>query len=356
MKRSLLYIIIFFVCFHINTNAKNTNINKITNDVITITPSKKQLQLLGWPNDIINSVALRTIEGIVLIDTQNSPANARLVKDAVIEYFNDSTFTYIINTHGHSAHTGGNCIFDQNRIVAHVNSADEIKNYDDIFLGQTVEFLRKRIQYQNSVLDTVRAENAFTDSINEDIDRYKFFEADLINNYRVRYPDLTFQQNLELKPGNKTIELNYMGKGHGNADIIVYIKEDKTLCTGNLFHLGAYKNEEMPSFYLNRVNEIDKWIETLSTFLNTHNDIEYVLTTHGKKPFTRENIVFINEYCKAVRDAVKKAKTEGKTMETVQDSEPFESFFSQYSNIVRFNNEAKEMHARNIRLIWQYIE
>ncbi|MDA3880806.1 MAG: MBL fold metallo-hydrolase [Prolixibacteraceae bacterium] len=356
MKQTLTHIIIILLFSHATALGKTTNIKKITTDVITITPGKKQLQTLGWPNDIINSIAVRTNEGIVLIDTQNSPANAKLIKEAATDYFNDSTFTYIINTHGHSAHSGGNCVFDQNRIVAHINSADEIKNYDDLFLGQTVEYLRKKIYYQNNVLDTIHTENALSDSINESIDLYKFYEADLINNYRVRYADLTFQDKMKLTPGNKTIELSYMGKGHGNADIIVFIVEDKTLCTGNLFHLGAYKTEEMPSFYLNRVNEIDKWIATLSEFLEKHHEIDYVLTTHGKKPFKRENIVFINEYCKAVRDAVKQAKLNGQSLETVQDIETFNSFFSQHNNILRVNNEVKEMHARNIRIIWQYIE
>ncbi|MDA3818008.1 MAG: MBL fold metallo-hydrolase [Prolixibacteraceae bacterium] len=356
MKRILLYTFILLTVIHFSVSAKKTVINKITDYVITVSPAKKQLQTLGWPNDIINSIAVKTSDGIVLIDTQNSPANAKLVKSAVIDYFSDSTFTYIINTHGHSAHSGGNCIFDQNRIVAHSNSADEIKNYDDLFLGQTVEYLRKKIYHNSNILDTITTEDNVSDSINEAIDMYKFYEADLINNYRVRYPDLTFEEEMTLTPGNKTIELSYMGKGHGNADILVYIKEEKTLCTGNLFHLGSYQAEEMPSFYFHRTNDIDHWIKTLTRFLENHDEVDYVISTHGKKPFSRENIVFINEYCIAVRDAVQKAKKEGTPKETIQDIDTFDELFNKYSNIVRTNNTVKEMHTRNINIIWQNID
>jgi glyoxylase-like metal-dependent hydrolase (beta-lactamase superfamily II) len=324
--------------------------------VIVISPDKKQLHTLGWPNDIINSIALKTSKGIVLIDTQNSPANAQLIKKAAIEEFADTTFVYIINTHGHSCHSGGNCIFDENTIVAQSNSMGEIEDYDNLFLGQTVEFLRKKIYNKTNILDTITVKGALSDSLHEAIDLYQFYEADLINNYRARYPDITFNDTLTLSANNKTIQLSYMGKGHGDADILVYLKEDKVLCTGNLFHLGSYDEEEMPSFYLNRENEIDKWIKTLSEVLEENEDIRYVISTHGKKPFKRSNIEFINDYCKAVRSKVKEAKANHQDIETVQDIEAFKPLFDQYRNVLNISSKVKEMHARNIGIIWKYIE
>ncbi|MFA9390405.1 MAG: MBL fold metallo-hydrolase [Prolixibacteraceae bacterium] len=338
------------------TLASKTVVKKITNDVIVVSPDKKQLHTLGWPNDIINSIAVNTKQGIVLIDTQNSPANARLIKAAIIDYFNDSTFFYIINTHGHSCHSGGNCIFDLNNIVAQKNSAQEIKNYDDLFLGQTVEFLRKEIYHKTILLDTVSTTGVFSDSINEAIDLYKFYENDLINNYKARYPDLTFDENMTLTAGNKTILLNYMGEGHGNADITVYIKEDKLLCTGNLFHLGSYKEEAMPSFYQGRNNDIDHWISTLETVLNPQNAIDQVISTHGKHPFKRENMEFILAYCKEVKSKVREAKSTNQSLESVQNIENFNALFDQYKKVISINDNVKEMHARNIGIIWKYVQ
>lgn len=335
--------------------AKKAIVKQIAPDVIYITPGKKQLHTLGWPNDIINSIAVKTSKGTVLIDTQNSPANANLIKSSVIEKFGDTGFAYIINTHGHSCHSGGNCVFDQDNIVAQSNSAGEIKDYDDIFLGQTVEFLRKKIYHKSSILDTVTITGALSDSINEAIDLYRFYEDDLINNYKARYPNITFEDTLTLFAGNKTILLYYMGKGHGDADVAVYIKEDKVLCTGNLFHLGSFEVEEMPSFYLNRENDIDHWINTLSTILSDNQNIEDVISTHGKKSFKQKNIEFINEYCKAVKQSVKNAKASNASIESVQDIDSFKSLFNEYSSVLKVNNKVKEMHARNISIIWKYV-
>lgn len=336
--------------------ARETVVKKLTNDVVVITPGKKQLQTLGWPNDIINSTAIKTNRGLVLIDTQNSPANARLIKQALHEYFKDSTFAYIINTHGHSAHSGGNCIFTEAQIVAQTNSAAEIKDYDDLFLGQTVEFLRKKIYYKNNVLDTITSAGVLSDSLNQSIELYRFYENDLINNYHARYADMTFDETMSLNSGNKNFYLYYMGKGHGDADIAVYIKEDKVLCTGNLFHLGAYKNESMPSFYQFRVNEIDHWIATLEKILVPENLIDQVISTHGKQAFGRENMEFILDYCKTVRDEVKKAKAIQKPIESVQETTAFESLFEQYHKIFTLDSQAKEMHARNVAIIWKNIK
>ncbi|HPS12287.1 MAG TPA: MBL fold metallo-hydrolase [Prolixibacteraceae bacterium] len=353
--RSLLLTIILcslgLVCLSGNYVTKD-----VTGNVFTITPGKKLLHTLGWPNDIINSVVIKTSKGIILVDTQNSPANAKLIKAGIEEKLNDSTFVYIINTHGHSCHSGGNCVFAKNTIVAQTNSLGEIKDYDDLFLGQTVEFLRKKIYYKSFILDTIKTEGALSDSIKQAIDLYKFYENDLLTNFKVRYPDLTFEDTLTLHAGNETVKLTYMGKGHGDADVTAYIPEEKVICTGNLFHLGSYKDEGMPSFYLNRINEIDKWIKSLNYILKESNPIEYVLTTHGKHPLERKNLEFARDYCMKVKELVHAAKQNNQSMESLQKIDAFRPLFEEYRSIVSVNGSVEEMHAKNIAMIWKYID
>lgn len=355
MIRLQIFIILF--AFGLQSYARDTVIKKITDDVITVTPGKKQLQSLGWPNDMINSVAIKTTEGIVLINTQNSPANANLIKNAVSEYFNDTVFTYIINNHGLSGHTGGNCVFTESNIIAHTNSTTEIRDYDELFLGQTVDFFRKKIAFNHNVLDTITVEGKMQDSLSSAVDLYKYYENDLINNYKVRFADITFDDKYELTVGNKDFLLQYMGKGHSASDIVVYIKQDKTLCIGNLFHIGAQTEENMPSFYIHKVNEIDYWISSLTKILqNPEIDIKHVITTHGKKPFTRENIEFINDYCIEVKKQVKLAKANNLSIDDIKNTQKFDSVFQKYPSIIKTNKRVEEIHNHNINIIWRYIE
>lgn len=353
MRKIFFIILIIITAF--TAGASNYVWKEITNNVYTISPGRKQLHTLGWPNDIINSVVIKTSQGIILIDTQNSPANARLIKSGIEEKLGDSIFSYIVNTHGHSCHSGGNIVFNQNRIVAHINSHAEIKDYDDLFLGQTVEFLRKKIYYKTFVLDTITLQGELADSINQAIDLYKFYENDLLNNYKVRFPDLTFEDTLTLKSGNISVKLTYMGRGHGDADVVAYIPEAKVVCTGNLFHLGSHSEESMPSFYLNRVNEIGRWVKSLSRILEEKNEIDFVLTTHGKKPLTRRTLEFVKDYCTEVHKIVDEAKKSGQPIERIQEKTLFEPLFSRYRDVVTLNKRVEEMHARNISIIWKYI-
>jgi glyoxylase-like metal-dependent hydrolase (beta-lactamase superfamily II) len=351
-----IHLLVLLIILGLFAEARNTVIKRISRDVITVSPDRKQLQGMGWPNNMINSVAVNTSEGIVLINTQNSPANARLIKQAVSEHYNNTKFVYVINSHGLSGHTGGNCEFMDSYIIAHENSINEIQDFDDLFLGQTVDFLRKEIFNKNNVLDTVTIQTEITDSISRAMELFREYETDLVNNYRVRFPDITFEHKYTLESGNKTFEIMYMGKGHGTADVMIYIAEEKVLCTGNLFHLGAHSEEAMPSFYIHKVNDINYWISTMTHILENWNDIDYVITTHGKKPFKRENIEFINEYCIEVQTLVKNAKLNKLDMEEIQDIETFKPLFRKYSNRISLNQRVQEMHERNIRIIWRYIE
>jgi glyoxylase-like metal-dependent hydrolase (beta-lactamase superfamily II) len=349
-------LIFLFLSFGVIGWAGNYVIKDVTENVFTISPSRKQLHTLGWPNDIINSVVIHTSKGIILIDTQNSPANARLIKAGIEEKLQDSTYAYIINTHGHSCHSGGNCVFSKNKIVAQVNSHAEMKDYDDLFLGQTVEFLRQKIYYKSFVLDTITTEGVLSDSIKQAIDLYKFYETDLLNNYKVRYPDLTFEDTLTLTAGNISTKLTYMGHGHGDADVAVFIPEEGVVCTGNLFHLGSYREESMPSFYLNRKNEISKWISSLDKILDKKNNINYVVTTHGKKPLTRRTLEFVRDYCIAARDEVNKTKQLNQPMEDLQKTDRFRSVFEKYSDLISINSTVEEMHAKNIAILWKFMQ
>jgi cyclase len=336
--------------------AQKPVIKDITSSVITVTPPKKHLHTLGWPNDIINSVAVKTSKGLVIIDTQSTPMNARSVKSAINEYFNDSVYVFVINTHGHSAHTAGNIVFSESQVVAQINSIEEIRNYDNIFLGQTVDYLRKKIYNRTSQLDTTNLKGELKDSLMAAIDLYRGYENDLIDNYKPRTPDVTFEDRLMLGAENTTFELFFMGSGHSNADIVVYIPEQKVLCTGNLFHLGSFDTGAMPSFYLHRTNDIEKWISTLTEVLKSEREIKYVLTTHGKRPFKKRDMEFILAYCKAVNTEVKKTKAEGGSLNDLMELSVFNAVIRDYYDVVGISKATQAMHARNMGIIWDYIK
>ena len=61
------------------------------------------------------------------------------------------------------------------------------------------------------------------------------------------------------------------------------------------------------------------------------------------------------ECCKAVKTNVEIAKAENKSLESVQDIDSFKSIFNKYLGVLNVNDKVKEMHARNISIIWKYV-
>ena len=75
-----------------------------------------------WLGDHISSTttfAFATEQGIVVVDTFGIPEVDAQLRDAIAREFGRSDFTYLINTHEHGDHTGGNAVYKDCTIVGH---------------------------------------------------------------------------------------------------------------------------------------------------------------------------------------------------------------------------------------------
>ncbi|MBN1926947.1 MAG: hypothetical protein JW798_14035, partial [Prolixibacteraceae bacterium] len=62
------------------------------------------------------------------------------------------------------------------------------------------------------------------------------------------------------------------------------------------------------------------------------------------------------DYCQKVIEQVEQAKANNEPMESVQQVEAFKPLFVEFSDVVSLTTKSEEMHARNIQIIWKYIE
>ena len=89
--------------------------------------NKKRLSdrvLVIWVGDYcqtIGVVALATEKGIITIDANLCRSNDVRIRKAIAEEFGRSDFKYLINTHYHHDHTGGNQAYADVEIIAHKN-------------------------------------------------------------------------------------------------------------------------------------------------------------------------------------------------------------------------------------------
>src|SRR3990172_7197378 len=173
-----------------------------------------------------NSGFVVTNEGIVVIDTQGPKELALLLKKKIHE-ITDKPVVYVINTHFHGDHTFGNQYFKKAReIISHENTNRNLIEKDK----------QHREQFK------------------------KFFGENSLEGFELTLPTKTIKDTLSLRVGNKTMEIAYLGRGHTDGDIIVYLPIERVLFGGDLLY-----NNRLP--WLGDAYTGD-WIATLKMLKN----------------------------------------------------------------------------------------
>jgi len=170
----------------------------------------------------VNCGFIVTDEGVVVVDTQLVPLFANeMIKE--IKAITNKPIKYVINTHSHTDHVGGNEAFlPQARIIAN-------------------EFTRKAIAKKRKE----QLEGKIDESLKQ------------LGKFEFTPPDITFDKNMTLHMGDKTVELKFLGGGHSGGDIVVYLPKEKVLFSGDLFIKGS----GLPDYRDD--SNIDKLIESL---------------------------------------------------------------------------------------------
>lgn len=204
--------------------------------------------------------------GIVVVDSQ-FPEQSVHLKDELIKR-NNAPFKYLINTHHHGDHSGGNISFKgvAEHIVAHANS---------------------KLNQENSA-------------------KQNKSEAKQL------YPDLTFTRTWKKKIGQEKIKLHYFGPGHTNGDSFVHFEE------ANIVHCGDLVfNRRHPFVDRTTGANIESWIDVLGKALKEFDtDTQYVFghSANGYKVTgTTEDIKAFRDYLgnllKFAGEGIKSGKT-----------------------------------------------
>lgn len=134
-------------------------------------------------------------DGILMIDDQYAPLADKI--RASIRKISDGEMKFLLNTHHHGDHTGGNVEFgSEATIVAHAN-------------------VRQRL------LDGSQPKTAL--------------------------PVITYQDAVTLYFNGDTIELNHLPKGHTDADSLVLFKDSNVVHMGDLFFAGRFPYVDLGS-------------------------------------------------------------------------------------------------------------
>lgn len=201
-----------------------------------------------------NVAVLTTDEGVVLVDDKferNVPEILEKVRGLT-----DKPVRYVLNTHHHGDHTGGNArLMESAEIIAHTNA-----------------------------------------------------RANLVKNSQPGVTRMAFSDSFELHLGGKTVVARHLGFGHTNGDAVILFPQRRVLHTGDLFVRGA------PFIDYANGGSSEAWMKTLDAILAL--DFDTVIPGHG--PISkREDLVRFKESFETVRSRVRELRRAGKGREEV---------------------------------------
>jgi len=221
------------------------------------------------------TVAVGT-DGIIMVDSQFAPLHDKI--KAAIEKISPQPIKYLINTHYHGDHVGGNAAFHREgaTIVAHDN-------------------IRVRL-----VAGTT---NALTGN------KVAPVEADAV-------PTETYQVGgMKVEVGGRVAQIRHVITAHTDGDSWVYFPDANVLALGDTF------TRNYPNLDWGNGGTMDGMILANERYLKTADDTTKVVPGHGPLA-TRANIQEFHDMLVTARDRVKKLFEEGKSEQEVLAAKP----------------------------------
>lgn len=219
-------------------------------------------------------------DGVLMVDTQYAGLTPK-INDAIKKLTEDK-LTYVINTHWHDDHVGGNENYGKAGaiIVAHENARKRISNR---------QFMK---QFQRQV-------------------EPKPAEA---------WPVITFTRDITFHFNGEEVRVIHVDDAHTDGDALIYFKNANAIHTGDAFVRYGF-----PFIDVSAGGSIDEIIEAQDQILFLMDDNTTLIPGHGQ-PAGKEAVEKFKDMLEKSRKKVKKQKEKGHALEEVLSKNPLKKF------------------------------
>ncbi len=209
-----------------------------------------------------NVIVFNTDGGLVVIDSELSPAFSQAIRDKIEAAHPNKPIKYLINTHDHGDHTYGNQVFDDAVIIGHERCREEmVKNQGRA--GNLGDQMSNIVNSLRTQLENMDEHSDAAEEIRRKIAYYEPVAEGLREDFALTPPEITFSDKLTLDLGNMTFTLLYIGGlAHSYSDILIHCPEQKLLMTGDLFYEKSELYLDSEHFYF-LYSEFDTFVYRL---------------------------------------------------------------------------------------------
>ena len=208
-------------------------------------------------------------DGILIVDDQFAPL-ADKIRTALKE-LGDGKLKFILNTHWHGDHTGGNPEFGPEApIIAHTN-------------------VRKRLMQEHK-----RGDRVIPPMKKEGL------------------PVITFDHSLSVHFNEEEIKAIHSPHAHTDGDLIIYFTKSNVVHMGDIYFSGRFP-------FIDRASggTVQGVIDAVEQVLRTIPEDARIIPGHGPLS-TKKDLENYRTMLRETWDFVKKQKSQGKTLEAVQ--------------------------------------
>ncbi len=330
MKTLSILIISFFLVISIVCRAQSTYPINIKFKYLN-----ERTILISGTQFATNQVAIKSNQGIILIDTGISPEYAMIVKDSLKKLFNEDDFAYIINTHHHWDHVQGNQMFSETQIIAHVNC--------EFAMNKQATTTIPLIEYAKT-----ENNNLLKDSIPPPPPSHILVNGE--RDFRLTPPTIVFSDYLIVKSGDITLHLIYYGEGHTNNDILIYIPEVELLAVGDLFY-----KKSLPQFGNRNKLDVTRWISSLRFMLDNEKSIQYVIPGHNEIFSKKELEQYLN-YINTLWEGIKFEVANKKSLNETKKKFSLENKFLDLVVKDMKSDNGSSLHNGNVEKLWNLFQ